>query len=37
MSLAAGRRDSCNGLNAVGDLGCSRAYGAVYAGGVPDR
>jgi len=37
MSLAAGRRDSCNGLSAVGDLGCSRAYGAVYAGGVPDR
>jgi TnpA family transposase len=25
MSLAAGCRDSCNGLSAVGDLGCSRA------------
>jgi len=36
MSLAAGRQNSCNGLSAVGDLRCSRAYGAVYAGGVPD-
>ena len=36
MSLAAGRQNSCNSLNAVGDLRCSRAYGAVYAGGIPD-
>jgi hypothetical protein len=35
MSLAAGRQNSCNGLSAVGDLRCSRAYGAVYAGGIP--
>src|SRR6516162_749136 len=36
MSLAAGSWNSCNALSAVGDLGRWRAYGAVYAGGVPD-
>jgi hypothetical protein len=37
VSLAADGRESCDGSNAAGDLGCSRSYGAVYAGGVPVR